>query len=143
MLPMVREVRNTLVLSEDGPQAELQLDDLPAVQCDTRAMRQVWQNLLANAIKFSRDRKPPVIKVSAKNEGDFIRFSVADYGVGFNAAYADKLFVLFQRLHGMDEFEGTGVGLAIVKRLIQKHGGQVDADGILDQGATFSFTLPK
>ena len=76
-------------------------------------------------------------------EGEFIRYQVQDNGVGFNPDYTDKLFVLFQRLHGMDEFEGTGVGLAIVKRFIQKHGGEVSATASPGQGACFSFTLPR
>jgi light-regulated signal transduction histidine kinase (bacteriophytochrome) len=143
MQVMVKEVWAGLLESVPDRTIELKLDDLPASRCDPRALRQVWQNLLANAIKFTRDRNPAIIHVAATDEGEFIRYTVADNGVGFNADYAGKLFVLFQRLHGMDEFEGTGVGLAIVKRLIQKHGGQILASGILDQGATFSFTLPK
>jgi light-regulated signal transduction histidine kinase (bacteriophytochrome) len=148
MRALVQEVWSGLTENNEGRAIELQLDDLPAAQCDPRAIRQVWQNLLSNAIKFSRGRNPAVIQVSATevsatDRGEFIRYAVADNGVGFNPDYAGKLFVLFQRLHGMDEFEGTGVGLAIVKRFIQKHGGQVEGIGILGQGATFSFTLPK
>jgi PAS domain S-box-containing protein len=143
MNALVQEVWSNLTENNNGRAIELKLDGLPAAQCDPRAIRQVWQNLLANAIKFTRDRHPAVIQVSAMDAGEFIRYAVADNGVGFNANYAGKLFVLFQRLHGMDEFEGTGVGLAIVKRFIQKHGGQVEGVGVLDQGATFNFTLSK
>ena len=113
------------------------------IQCDPRALRQVWQNLLSNALKFSRHRHPALIRVSATDEGAFVRYAVTDNGAGFNQQYASKLFVLFQRLHGMDEFEGTGVGLAIIKRFIWKHGGEVTAAGVLNEGATFTFTLPK
>ncbi len=121
---------------------EFHCANLPAVYCDPRAIRQVWQNLLGNAIKFTQGRDPAVIEVSAQQENDMIRYVVKDNGVGFNPAYSDKLFGLFLRLHGMDEFEGTGVGLAIVKRFIQKHHGEVAGTGALDAGATFSFTLP-
>ncbi len=143
MQALVKEVWSGLIVSREGRAIELQMDDLPTAECDPRALRQVWQNLLDNAVKFTRGRQPAIVRVSAADEGDYIRFQVADNGVGFNADYADKLFILFQRLHGMDEFEGTGVGLAIVKRIIQKHGGQVSAAGVVDQGASFSFTLPK
>jgi light-regulated signal transduction histidine kinase (bacteriophytochrome) len=143
MHALAQEVWSGLVQSNEGRAIELQLDDLPAAQCDPRALRQVWQNLLGNAIKFTLGRNPAIVSISAAEDDGFIRYQVADNGVGFNSDYAGKLFVLFQRLHGMDEFEGTGVGLAIVKRFIQKHGGQVSGTGILGQGATFNFTLPK
>jgi len=142
MQALAREVWSDLLEGVPGRTIELELGDLPAAQCDPRAIRQVWQNLLGNAIKFTRDRNPAVIQVSATNTGEFIRYEVADNGAGFNADYAGKLFQLFQRLHGMDEFPGTGVGLAIVKRFIQKHGGTVEGVGVVNQGATFSFTLP-
>jgi signal transduction histidine kinase len=117
--------------------------DLPEVFCDPRAIRQVWQNLLGNALKFTQSRDPAVIEVSAEQREGMIRFSVKDNGVGFDPAYSDKLFGLFLRLHGMDEFEGTGVGLAIVKRFIQKHHGEVEGTGAVDAGATFTFSLPN
>ncbi|WP_295409193.1 ATP-binding protein [uncultured Thiocystis sp.] len=116
--------------------------DLPGIFCDPRAIRQVWQNLLGNAVKFTQGRDPAVIEVSAERQGGMIRYSVKDNGVGFDPAYSDKLFGLFLRLHGMDEFEGTGVGLAIVKRFIQKHNGQVEGVGAVNAGATFGFSLP-
>lgn len=116
--------------------------DLPPVYGDVHVLHQVWQNLLSNAIKFSRERDPAVIEVTAEEEENQIRYSVRDNGAGFNPDYTDQLFIMFQRLHSMDEFEGTGVGLAIVKRFIQKHGGDIKATGVEDEGATFSFTLP-
>lgn len=143
MAALVREAWDRLLENAPGLSAELRLDDLPPARCDPRALRQVWQNLLDNAIKFSRDRDPAIIEISAVVEAHFIRYQVQDNGVGFNPEYTDKLFVLFQRLHGMDEFEGTGVGLAIVKRFIQKHGGEVSATATPGQGACFSFTLPR
>lgn len=143
MRALVGEVWSGLTEKSDGRALELQLGNLPDTQCDARIIRQVWQNLLDNAIKFNRDRNPGIVRVSAADEGAFIRYQVADNGAGFDSEYGDKLFKLFQRLHGNDEFEGTGVGLAIVKRFIQKHGGEVTGAGAPDQGATFSFTLPK
>lgn len=116
--------------------------DLPPATCDVRAIRQVCSNLLGNAIKFTRDRDPALIEVAAEKQGAMIVYAVKDNGAGFNPDYAEKLFGLFQRLHGMDEFDGTGVGLAIVKRFIQKHGGRVEGVGALEAGATFRFSLP-
>ncbi len=125
-----------------GRPVEFQRADLPSVCADRRALQQVWQNLLDNALKFSDHRDPARIEVSAQRHDDLIWFEVKDNGVGFNADYRDKLFGLFQRLHGMDEFVGTGVGLAIVKRFVQKHGGQVAAEGAVNVGARFRFGLP-
>lgn len=116
--------------------------ELPPIACDVRAMRQVWQNLLDNALKFTKGRQPALIEVSAEPLAGMIRYSVRDNGAGFDADYANKLFGLFLRLHGADEFPGTGVGLAIVKRFIQKHHGEIEGCGVVDGGATFSFTLP-
>ena len=143
MNALVEEVWAALKEERKDGNYQFQKGDLPEVQGDTNAVRQVWQNLLSNAIKFSRNRDPAVIKVSAIVEVRVIRFTVTDNGVGFNPDYAGKLFVLFQRLHGMDEFEGTGVGLAIAKRFVQKHGGSMEAQAKLNEGATFSFSLPR
>ncbi len=122
--------------------AQFRRDDLPAAYGDPNALRQIWQNLFDNARKFSRERNPAIVEVRATQDSNEVRYEVKDNGIGFNMEYANKLFVLFQRLHGMDEFQGTGVGLAIVKRFVEKHGGTVYAQAELDRGATFSFTLP-
>lgn len=143
MRALVDRVWAELTELGEGRVIEFRVGELPPAACDPRAIRQVWQNLLTNALKFTRGRDPAVIEVDAQSDGDFIRYSVKDNGAGFNNEYVGKLFVLFQRLHGMDEFEGTGVGLAIVKRFVQKHGGEVHAEGVPDQGAHFSFTLPR
>jgi signal transduction histidine kinase len=142
MNALVGEVWADLVALRAERLIEFQCSHLPMISGDSRALRQVWQNLLDNALKFSRGRAPARIEVSAEQMGDVYWFTVTDNGVGFNATYADKLFGLFQRLHGMDEFEGTGVGLAIVKRYVRKHGGQVSATGTVGGGATFRFGLP-
>jgi light-regulated signal transduction histidine kinase (bacteriophytochrome) len=105
-------------------------------------MKQVWTNLIANAIKFSSKEKKPLIKICSYSENGFNVYYVKDNGVGFNPEYTHKLFGVFQRLHKSDDFEGTGVGLAIVQRIIHRHGGKVGAEGEEGKGATFWFSLP-
>jgi signal transduction histidine kinase len=142
MNALVDEVWESLVAQQGQRVIEFSRADLPTISGDARALRQVWQNLLDNALKFSRGRAPARIAVSAHTADDLLWYAVKDNGAGFNSDYAGKLFGLFSRLHGMDEFEGTGVGLAIVKRFVQKHGGQVAAEGVVGGGATFRFGLP-
>jgi len=105
-------------------------------------MRQVFVNLLSNAIKFSRSRETVRIKVGGSIKGNEAIYSVKDNGVGFDMQYVDKLFGVFQRLHSVDEFEGTGIGLAIVKRIITCRDGRVWAEGKVNEGATIYFALP-
>jgi light-regulated signal transduction histidine kinase (bacteriophytochrome) len=134
------------VISESLPdtaerQLEWRIDDLPFVACDPSLLKQVLQNLLSNAVKFTRPRDRAIIEIGQKDqEGTPVMF-VRDNGVGFNMKYADKLFGVFQRLHRSEDFEGTGVGLATVQRIIQKHGGRIWVEAELDKGATFYFTL--
>lgn len=125
----------------EGREVEWNIGELPRVNCDSALIRQVFQNLLSNVLKYSRTRPHAVIEVgNVQIEGKPAIF-VRDNGVGFNMKYADKLFGVFQRLHRADEFEGTGIGLATVQRIIHKHGGRIWADAELDRGATFYFTL--
>ena len=115
--------------------------DLPFVECDPTLLKQVFQNLISNSLKYSRPRPLTVIEVGqTQNDGDSAIF-VRDNGVGFSMKYADKLFGVFQRLHRAEDFEGTGVGLATAQRIIQKHQGRIWAEAELDQGATFYFTI--
>ncbi len=138
---MVEEVVAILKPEWDGRDVEWKIAALPSVACDPTLMKQVFQNLLSNALKYSRPRTRAVIDVgSALADGKPVIF-VRDNGVGFNMKYYDKLFGVFQRLHRPEEFEGTGVGLATVQRILKKHGGRVWAEAELDKGATFYFTV--
>jgi light-regulated signal transduction histidine kinase (bacteriophytochrome) len=118
------------------------LGELPAAHADPALLRQVWLNLLGNAAKYSGKRAEPRIEVGGREEGAGSLYWVRDNGVGFDMRYAGKLFGVFQRLHGADEFPGTGVGLAIVQRVVSRHGGRVWAEGRVGEGACFYFTLP-
>ncbi|HEY3244897.1 MAG TPA: ATP-binding protein, partial [Phycisphaerae bacterium] len=143
MRPLVEEVREELSTEMEGRRFEWTIGDLPAVEADASLMRLVVQNLLSNAIKYTRGRDPAVIEVGSQKGPDEIVFFVRDNGVGYDMKYADKLFGVFQRLHSEQEFEGTGIGLANVRRIVQLHGGRTWAEGAVDQGATFYFSLPR
>ena len=119
------------------------LNPLPATQGDPALLSQVYINLISNAVKYSAKKDNPKIEIGAEEKEDEIVYYVKDNGAGFDMQYAHKLFGVFQRLHSNEEFEGTGVGLAIVQRIIVKHGGKVWAEGIPDDGAAFYFSLPK
>lgn len=135
-------VFNELKQSNPDRNIQLEMEPLPAVYGDRILLQQVMTNLLSNSFKFTIPREIATIKVGfEEGEGKYI-FYVKDNGVGFNMKYSNKLFGLFQRLHGQNEFEGTGVGLSIVQRIVRRHGGDVWADSKVDEGATFYFYLP-
>ena len=138
---LVREV--VAELCEQGPTRpiEWKVGSLPDASCDSGLMKIVFTNLLANAVKFTRMRGRALIEIGVQESRGATVFFVKDNGVGFDMKYADKLFGVFQRLHREEDFEGTGVGLAIVQRIIHRHGGEIWVDSKLDQGATFYFTL--
>jgi PAS domain S-box-containing protein len=124
-------------------EAKIKTGKLHKVQGEYGLLHQVMFHLISNAIKYSSKRKEPVIEISSHDTDKEIIFSIKDNGAGFDMKYADKLFGVFQRLHSEEEFDGTGVGLAIVQRIIAKHGGKVWAEGKLNEGATFYFSLTK
>ena len=140
---LARDVLEELAPSFDGRQLSVRMGSLPSIYADATVIRQVLLNLLANAIKFTRPREVAQIEVQATVTGTEVTCSVKDNGVGFDPEYGHKLFGIFQRLHDADEFEGTGVGLGIVKLIIDKHGGRVWAEGSPGVGATFYFSLPR
>lgn len=143
MEKIAREVAEELQSVTSGSVDQLfEIEHIPPVKGDRNMLRQVFVNLLSNAIKFSRTRERPHIKVGATIEGNETIYFVQDNGVGFDMQYVDKLFGVFQRLHSVSEFEGTGIGLAIVKRIITRHGGRVWAEGKVNEGAKISFALP-
>jgi len=125
-----------------GERVELRLANLPPAQGDPDLLRQVWVNLVGNAVKFSALVEAPVVEIEGAVEGRRIVYRVRDNGAGFDMAYAHKLFGVFQRLHAPSEFAGTGVGLALARRIVARHGGDVSAEGAVGRGATFSFWLP-
>jgi light-regulated signal transduction histidine kinase (bacteriophytochrome) len=127
----------------DGFSGEFLLGALPPATADRALLIQVWHQLIANAVKFSNGRPGARIEVSGTAEESECIYHVADNGAGFDMRYAAKLFGVFQRLHGADEFPGTGVGLAIVERVVTRHGGRVWAEGDPGHGARFHFTLPR
>lgn len=141
---LVREAVRRLALEARDRQIEWRIGPLPIVRADPVMLRQVIQNLLSNALKYTNHRANAVIDVSCDTTSDVeFMFAVHDNGVGFDMAYARKLFGVFQRLHRVEDYEGVGIGLAIVRRIIERHGGRTWAEGALDQGATFYFSLPR
>ena len=142
MTALAKQTAAELASSWDGRDVRLEIGDLPPAHGDAAMLRQVWANLLGNAIKFSSTRTTALISVSGRKEGSELIYCVKDNGVGFDMQYVNKLFGVFQRLHGAEEFEGTGAGLAIVKRVISRHGGREWAEGKPNEGAAFYFSLP-
>lgn len=142
-MALVAEVRRALEPEQAGRRVEWRIKAMPAVSADPTMMRQVFQNLLSNAVKYTRGRDPAVIEVSCGTVGGEVVFSVRDNGAGFDMAYSHKLFGVFQRLHRAEDFEGVGIGLANVQRIIERHGGRIWAEGKLGEGAAFHFMLPR
>ena len=142
MTLMADAVARDALTTYSGPTPRLDIGDLPGALADARVIRQVWANLIGNALKYSAKRSEPKVTIRGRIEGQEAVYEIEDNGAGFDMAYASKLFGVFQRLHRSDEFSGTGVGLAIVHRIITRHGGRITAEGKRDVGARFRFTLP-
>jgi light-regulated signal transduction histidine kinase (bacteriophytochrome) len=139
-LSMEELARDVLRDVGSGTRAEIRVGRLPECNGDPAILRQVWANLIGNALKYSRTRDAARVEIGwdAQHRAYFVR----DNGVGFDMQYAAKLFGAFERLHGEAEFEGSGIGLAIVQRILERHGGKIWADAAPDRGATFWFTVP-
>ena len=116
-------------------------DPLPEIVADSTQIAHVFQNLISNSIKF-RSEEPPEIHISAKQEGDQWLFSVKDNGIGIDPKYSERIFEVFKRLHKREEYLGTGIGLSICKKIVERHGGRIWVDSELGKGSTFHFTLP-
>jgi len=142
MKVLVEDMWKELQAGNPDRDMELKINELPLAAGDRVLMRQVVSNLLGNAVKFTRGRGPAIIEVSGSNSDGFNTYCIKDNGAGFDMLYYDKLFEIFRRLHNDKDYEGTGVGLAIVKKIIERHGGRIWAEGKPGEGAIFRFTLP-
>jgi signal transduction histidine kinase len=138
---LCREVADELRATPDGEAAVISVGSLPPEEADPALLRQVFVNLVSNALKYSRGREPAQVEIGALEHECETTYFVRDNGTGFDMRYVDKLFKVFQRLHRAEEYEGTGIGLALVARIVKRHGGRVWAEGVPDEGATFFFTL--
>ncbi len=138
---IAREAVEELRKQENAREIDVHIGDLPAGHGDPSLLKQVWLNLISNAFKYTRKRQSARVAIGSRRENDETVYSISDNGTGFEMQYAHKLFGVFQRLHHAEEFEGTGVGLAIVQRVVHRHGGQVWVEATPDRGASFYFTL--
>jgi light-regulated signal transduction histidine kinase (bacteriophytochrome) len=139
---LVRDVFDTIQHDLNGRTIDWHIERLPKVEGDPSMLRLAFQNLISNAVKYTRPRTEAKIELESRREKDEIIFTIRDNGVGFDMRYVNKLFGVFQRLHRAEEFEGTGIGLANVHRIIKRHGGRIWAEGEIERGATFYFSLP-
>jgi len=143
MQALAENIVKELLQSEPENKYHFNIGPLPPIKADQVMIKQVLINLVGNAIKYSSKKDAPEIEIGSIDEKTKTIYYVKDNGAGFDMAYANKLFGVFQRLHSLEEFEGSGVGLALVKRIIDKHKGEVWAEGFESKGATFYFSLPK
>jgi len=141
LVAQVRDALEELRTEQSGRQVEVSIGELGMCKADPALLRQVWLNLLSNALKFTRQREVAMIEIGCQNVSDGCIYFVRDNGTGFDMQYADKLFSVFQRLHRLEDYEGTGVGLATVQRIVHRHGGRIWAEAQVNSGATFYFTI--
>ena len=139
---LIDEIIKLLENDTKNRKIKWKIKKLPRINGDPSLLRQVFINLLSNALKYTRNKKITIIEIDFTEEHDNYIIFIKDNGIGFNSKYKDKLFGVFQRLHSDKEFEGTGIGLAIVKRIINRHNGKVWAEGKINKGATFYLSLP-
>jgi light-regulated signal transduction histidine kinase (bacteriophytochrome) len=142
MNQLAREVIVTLSLPLKEAGGEIIVHDLPSITAVKSQMQQLMQNLVSNAIKYRGDR-PPIIEISCREEEFFWLFSVADNGIGIDERFFEKIFVIFQRLHNKTEYSGTGIGLAICKKIVERHGGTIELQSKVGVGTTFTFSVKK
>lgn len=142
MSELINAVLNEQIQANGNSAIGIKVGKLEDLNADRNLMHHVFSNLISNAIKYSRKRESPLVEIDSRREKDMVTYTVRDNGVGFNNQYADKMFKVFQRLHDESEFEGNGVGLALVQRIVAKHGGRVWAEGEENKGATFFLCLP-
>jgi light-regulated signal transduction histidine kinase (bacteriophytochrome) len=140
---VVSQVVSDLSESLQESRAVITKDDLPTVTGDETQLIHLFQNLIRNAVKFRKPEVPPQVHVSAKKEGKEWVFSVRDNGVGIDQAYAERIFLIFQRLHTREEYPGTGIGLALCKKIVERHHGRIWVESAPGEGATFFFTIPE
>lgn len=141
MKDIVLEISKNLKALEPNRNIEFKISELPEIYADSTLIKQVWTNLISNAMKYSQKKEQTIIEVGFEMNADSVTYYVKDNGCGFNMKYYDKLFSTFQRLHSKTDYEGTGIGLSIVDRIIRKHGGEVWAEGEVEKGATFYFSM--
>jgi light-regulated signal transduction histidine kinase (bacteriophytochrome) len=140
---VIREVELLLSRQIADTKAAIHYDQLPIVRGHMSPIRQVFQNLIGNSIKYHRESAPPVIHITAEKELDYWHFSICDNGIGIDPAHFQQIFVIFQRLHHRDEYSGTGIGLAITKKIVEAVGGKIWVTTNEEHGCTFHFTLPS
>lgn len=139
---LLKEVLSDLEVRTRDTDGQIETGHLPTIDADPMQMRQLLQNLIGNGLKFSRPGESPIIKISGENGGANCQLTIADNGIGFDEKYLDRIFTIFQRLHGRNEYEGTGIGLAICRKIVERHGGHLTARSAVGEGATFIITLP-
>ncbi len=138
----IKQVSSDLELRLEQTGGKIAVGDLPIIEADPTQMHQLFLNLLNNALKFHKPNTPPVVSISAQLTGSLCRIFITDNGIGFDEKYLDRIFTIFQRLHGRHEYEGTGIGLAVCRKIVDRHGGHITAKSRISEGSTFIITLP-
>jgi light-regulated signal transduction histidine kinase (bacteriophytochrome) len=142
---LVGQVVSDLELLIERSNGTVDVGELPQIEADALQMRQLFQNLIANGLKFRRPGVPPHVQIWSEPvdaDGEQVRLLIADNGIGFDEKYLDRIFTIFQRLHTRGDYEGTGIGLAVCRKIVERHGGEITARSTPDAGATFIVTLP-